>query len=77
MREHKKREVIVEPFIKNHEIHVNKSHRHEDYLRQELKYEVKCTVEVLSVESFKNDSEHHLNNADNYREFHFEGVLVH
>ena len=67
--------VVYSPFIKNQEIHVKKNHRHEDYLRQELEYEVKCTFEVLSVESFKNNSEQHLNNADNYREFHFEGVL--
>lgn len=60
--------VFVEPLRNDEEVHPTKRGKHEQKLGHELTPKVDLVSKVNCVHSFHEDSEDHVNNADNHSE---------
>lgn len=63
-----------EPFIYNQEIHIGKETSHKGELRNKLEYKLNISTKIYSISSFDKDSQSHMNNSNDDRNFHFQAV---
>lgn len=66
----------MEPFSNDKNVHPTKERKHEAYLRNEFKEEVKTVLEMERVKTFEDNTDAHLDDGKNDCSLHLEVICV-